>query len=233
MGNRRQSSVCNAPAECNVTNELTPPPFNSRENAAEILQEYFKSIGGREKIFEQTTAALKGRKRGRQSNSATPAEKRSRKNGNASSHPADSTPPATAKQAAEWKPPSGSWDEEVDTVDMCQDEENGTFIVYLTWKNGKKTQHPKEVVYRRCPQKVRSKRAAAESRLWIWAGDADIGLVDAPFLRTPHSNLPRWGFPRCHWQHDPVIDCIPNARWGKKGQIRAQKTYSFVTWSAG
>lgn len=127
---------------------------NLLENAAEILQEYFKSIGGREKIFEQTTAALKGRKRGRQSNSATPAEKRSRKNGNASSHPADSTPPATAKQAAEWKPPSGSWDEEVDTVDMCQDEENGTFIVYLTWKNGKKTQHPKEVVYRRCPQKM-------------------------------------------------------------------------------
>lgn len=120
-----------------------------RENAAEILQEYFKSIGGREKIFEQTSSALKGRKRGRQSNSATPAEKRSRKNG----HPADSTPPATAR-AAEWKPPSGSWDEEVDTVDMCQDEENGTFIVYLTWKNGKKTQHPKEVVYRRCPQKV-------------------------------------------------------------------------------
>ncbi|KAK7716286.1 hypothetical protein SLS64_003438 [Diaporthe eres] len=122
---------------------------NLQENAAEILSEYFKSIGGREKIFEQTSSALKGRKRGRQSNSATPAEKRSRKKG----HPADSTPPATAR-AVEWKPPSGSWDEEVDTVDMCQDEENGTFIVYLTWKNGKKTQHPKEVVYRRCPQKM-------------------------------------------------------------------------------
>ncbi|KAL1846984.1 hypothetical protein Daus18300_014088 [Diaporthe australafricana] len=125
------------------------PEENLQDNAAEILQEYFKGIGGREKIFEQTSSALKGRKRGRQSNSATPGEKRSRKNG----HPADSTPPASAK-AAEWKPPSGSWDEDVDTVDMCQDEENGTFIVYLTWKNGKKTQHPKEVVYRRCPQKM-------------------------------------------------------------------------------
>lgn len=59
-------------------------------------------------------------------------------------------------------------------MDMCQDEENGTFIVYLTWKNGKKTQHPKEVVYRRCPQKVRSTRAAAGSRLWDWGGRADI-----------------------------------------------------------
>lgn len=49
-------------------------------------------------------------------------------------------------------------------MDMCQDEENGTFIVYLTWKNGKKTQHPKEVVYRRCPQKVGPGTVALE--LW-------------------------------------------------------------------
>jgi chromobox protein 1 len=149
MGNRRQPPVGNTPTDPKVTDTLICFLLNSRENAADILKEYFKGIGGREKIFEQTSSALKGRKRGRQSNSATPAEKRSRKNG----HPADSTPPATAR-AVEWKPPSGSWDEEVDTVDMCQDEENGTFIVYLTWKNGKKTQHPKEVVYRRCPQKV-------------------------------------------------------------------------------
>lgn len=151
-----------------MTAPLNLPLLNYRENAAEILQEYFKSIGGREKIFEQTSSALKGRKRGRQSNSATPAEKRSRKNG----HPADSTPPVTAK-AVEWKPPSGSWDEEVDTVDMCQDEENGTFIVYLTWKNGKKTQHPKEVVYRRCPQKV----GPASSRLGQGLGTSKEGLT--------------------------------------------------------
>lgn len=104
-------------------------------------------------MFEETKAALAGRKRGRQSNSATPAEtKKVKKNG----HPLDSTPPASAK-AVEWKPPSGSWEDHVECVDMCQEEDTGNFIVYLTWKNGKKTQHPKEVVYRRCPQKVRSK----------------------------------------------------------------------------
>ncbi|ROW06254.1 hypothetical protein VPNG_08107 [Cytospora leucostoma] len=117
---------------------------------AEALEEYFRSIGGREKIFEETNNALKGRKRSRQSKSTTPAEtKRARRNG----HPQDTSPPASLRER-EWKPPSGSWDEDVETVDMCQDEENGTFIVYLTWKNGKKTQHPKEVVYRRCPQKM-------------------------------------------------------------------------------
>lgn len=180
---------------------LILPLLNYRENAAEILQEYFKSIGGREKIFEQTSSALKGRKRGRQSNSATPAEKRSRKNG----HPADSTPPVTAK-AVEWKPPSGSWDEEVDTVDMCQDEENGTFIVYLTWKNGKKTQHPKEVVYRRCPQKVgpASKRVGSGTR--HFKGRADICLADAPLLRATHSHFARRRFSSRHRQHDTMID---------------------------
>ncbi|KAK7736524.1 hypothetical protein SLS53_006955 [Cytospora paraplurivora] len=126
------------------------PEENLQDNAAEALEEYFRSIGGREKIFEETNNALKGRKRGRQSKSTTPAEtKRVRRNG----HPQDTTPPASLRER-EWKPPSGSWDEDVETVDMCQDEENGTFIVYLTWKNGKKTQHPKEVVYRRCPQKM-------------------------------------------------------------------------------
>lgn len=124
----------------------------SRENASEALQVYFKSIGGRDKIFEQTKEALTKRKR--KGASATPSEttttKRSRKS---NGHPLDATPPASAK-AVEWKPPSGSWEDEVDTADMCQDEESGKFIVYLTWKNGKKTQHPKEVVYRRCPQKV-------------------------------------------------------------------------------
>lgn len=104
-------------------------------------------------MFEDTSKALAGRKRGRQSESATPIEsgKRTKKS---NAHPLDSTPPASAK-LAQWKPPSGSWEDHVESVDMCQDEENGGFIVYLTWKNGKKTQHPKEVVYRRCPQKVR------------------------------------------------------------------------------
>lgn len=124
-------------------------PYLHRENASEALHAYFKKIGGREKIFEETKEALAKRKR--KNASATPSEtKRSRKS---NGHPLESTPPASAK-AVEWKPPSGSWEDEVDTADMCQDEDSGNFIVYLTWKNGKKTQHPKEVVYRRCPQKV-------------------------------------------------------------------------------
>lgn len=128
------------------------PEDNLRESASDVLDEYLESIGGRDKVFEDVDKALKTKKRGRPSSStpnAAPA-KRSRKNG---VHPADSTPPASAK-VAEWKVPSGSWEDAVESIDACQDEEKGDLIIYLTWKNGQKTQHPKEVIYRRCPQKM-------------------------------------------------------------------------------
>lgn len=39
-------------------------------------------------------------------------------------------------------------------LDACEDEESGKLMVYLSWKNGQKTQHPTNVIYQRCPQKV-------------------------------------------------------------------------------
>lgn len=121
-------------------------------NASEALNEYFLSIGGREKLLEDTTNALKGKKRSRPSTSSTPqaSGKRSRRNGD---HPADSEPPLSAK-AAVWKPPPGSWEDHVAHLDACEDEESGKLMVYLTWKNGHKTQHETNVIYQRCPQKV-------------------------------------------------------------------------------
>ena len=38
-----------------------------RENASDVLEEYLKSVGGREKILEDAKAALKTKKRGRPS----------------------------------------------------------------------------------------------------------------------------------------------------------------------
>jgi hypothetical protein len=122
------------------------------DNASEALNEYFQSIGGRDKIFEDSTIALKSKKRGRPSASSTPqaSGKRSRRNGD---HPADSEPPLSAK-AAVWKPPPGSWEDHVAHLDACEDEDSGKLMVYLTWKNGHKTQHETNVIYQRCPQKV-------------------------------------------------------------------------------
>ena len=120
-----------------------------RENATEILSEYLKSVGGREKIFEETEEVKKNKKRGRPSVGGTPANGKRSKRG---SHPGSESPPASAKK--NWKPPAGSWEEHVASIDACHDENTGKLVVYLTWKNGNKTQHGTETIYTRCPQQM-------------------------------------------------------------------------------
>ncbi|KHO01800.1 heterochromatin protein one [Metarhizium album ARSEF 1941] len=130
------------------------PEENLVESAQEILDEYFRRFGGRENIFNETEKAARGRKRGRAASSAgaaaaaTTTAKRSRKNG---THPRDSAPPASAKP---WQPPAGSWEEEIATIDACEDEGKGKLVVYLIWKNGQKTKHETSVIYKKCPQKM-------------------------------------------------------------------------------
>ncbi|KAH8887645.1 hypothetical protein GQ53DRAFT_784238 [Thozetella sp. PMI_491] len=125
------------------------PEDNLKENASSVLDEYFLKIGGREKLFDQTAAALKTKKRGRPSSGTAQATKRAKKNG----HPADEEEPLTAR-VAQWRPPAGSWEEEISQLDACEDEDTGKLMVYLTWKNGAKTQHETSVIYKRCPQKM-------------------------------------------------------------------------------
>ncbi|KAI5919648.1 heterochromatin protein one [Camillea tinctor] len=133
----------------------------NRENAAEVLGEYLASVGGRDKIIEASKTALKTKKRGRPatggggggsatgSTADTPTNgTKRRRNG---SHPASASPPANTRA---WKPPVGSWEDEVDSIEACHDEKTGKLLVYLTWKNGKKTQHETKVIYQRCPQKM-------------------------------------------------------------------------------
>jgi chromobox protein 1 len=128
---------------------------HSRETASKILNEYLESVGGREAILaawkEKKESAKKGKKRSRASTGteATNGTKRGRKNG----HPKDTSPPASASKA-DWKPPTGNWEDLVTGIDACEGNDNNV-VVYLTWKGGHKTQHPLAQVYKRCPQKVR------------------------------------------------------------------------------
>ncbi|KAK4160058.1 hypothetical protein QBC43DRAFT_326091 [Cladorrhinum sp. PSN259] len=131
--------------------DRTWEPEENLENAKEILSEYLRSIGGRAALFEQSTTALKGKKRGRASNAPQTSGKRSRRENG--THPADSDTPASV-EAVQWRPPPGSWENDVADLDACEDEETGKLMVYLTWKNGKKTQHETPVIYQRCPQKM-------------------------------------------------------------------------------
>lgn len=124
-----------------------------RETADEILEEYYKTIGGREAAFAESEKAARGKKRGRQSTGAQGAgTKRSRKS---AAHPKDTSPPATKK----WTPPSGSWEDEIDKIDACEEEGSGKLVVYLNWKNGHKTKHETAIIYKKCPQKVGTRTA--------------------------------------------------------------------------
>ncbi|KAK3181711.1 hypothetical protein K4F52_006927 [Lecanicillium sp. MT-2017a] len=127
------------------------PEDNLLESASEVLDEYFAQIGGRDNIYKQTETAARGKKRGRPASNGTAAAaptKRSRKN---ATHPAETTPPATAKK---WSPPAGSWEDHIENIDASRDEGTGRLMVYLVWKNGQKTKHDTSVIYKKCPQKM-------------------------------------------------------------------------------
>ncbi|KAK9413145.1 hypothetical protein SUNI508_12030 [Seiridium unicorne] len=122
---------------------------NLRENASAVLDAYLASVGGRDKIVGDSKAGTQ-KKRGRPASANTPTNgtKRAKRD----SHPASTTPPASAAKA--WTPPAGSWEDQVASIDACHDENTGKLIVYLSWKNGHKTQHDTKIVYSRCPQKM-------------------------------------------------------------------------------
>ncbi|KAI4598253.1 hypothetical protein KJ359_003137 [Pestalotiopsis sp. 9143b] len=124
---------------------------NLRENASAVLEAYLESVGGRDKIISDSKTGTTKKKRGRPAatnNTPTNGAKRTKRD----AHPASGTPPASITKA--WTPPAGSWEDHVAAIDALNDDNTGKLIVYLTWRNGHKTQHEPKIVYSRCPQKM-------------------------------------------------------------------------------
>ncbi|KAI9821509.1 MAG: hypothetical protein M1826_000631 [Phylliscum demangeonii] len=112
--------------------------------AKKILKAYHDKIGGK------PVRKLAGTKRTREGNSKTPQGSASKVKSRNGKEPA--TRSRTTVQD-KWKPPSGSWEEAVQAIDTI--EQDGKFMqVYLHWENGKKTKHPIDYVYKKCPQKM-------------------------------------------------------------------------------
>ncbi|KAH7115788.1 chromo domain-like protein [Dactylonectria estremocensis] len=125
------------------------PEGNLNVSGDEILNQYFDTIGGRDKIFEESDRAAKTKK-GRQSTNGTFSIRPKRLQRN-EAHVGDETLLATTKP---WNPPSGSWEDEIETISACEEDDNGKLIVYLIWKNGQKTKHEAQIIYKKCPQKM-------------------------------------------------------------------------------
>jgi len=168
--------------------DRTWEPEEHLDNSKDLLEEYLASIGGREALFAETTTALKTKKRGRQSSTPQTSGKRSRRENG--THPADSDRPASV-EAALWRPPPGSWENDIADLDACEDEETGKLMVYLTWKNGKKTQHETPVIYQRCPQKVCfTQRETTMEWARLTCNNSDASVLRAP--RKDYQEGPRY-----------------------------------------
>ena len=70
------------------------------------------------------------------------------------------------KKEQPWSPPTGSWEDHVDTDETVEERINPKTGLqdkygYLVWKhqsedgNQVKTQHPLHLIFKKCPQKVR------------------------------------------------------------------------------
>ncbi|KAL1892013.1 hypothetical protein Cpir12675_004734 [Ceratocystis pirilliformis] len=131
------------------------PEGTLREGAEVILEEYLASYGGIKKIISEASDVAKNKKRNRRSTTAAKVEKppkRARKE-----HPLETPAPAPLREK-QWRPPNGSWEDHIETIDVCDEADADTgksrLVVYLNWKNGRKTKHNTEMVYKRCPQKM-------------------------------------------------------------------------------
>ena len=69
----------------------------------------------------------------------------------------------------EWSPPPGSWENDVQQIETVDENINPKTGAkerwgFVLWKNGSRTQHPLELIYRKCPQKV------SLTPVWLYSG---------------------------------------------------------------
>ncbi|KAG7403609.1 Chromo domain-containing protein 2 [Fusarium oxysporum f. sp. rapae] len=125
------------------------PEDNLKVSGDEILNEYFDAIGGRDKIVEESNKAANTKKRRLTTNDTSSTRPKRLKRNEA--HVGDKTLPAALKK---WSPPSGSWEDEIEKIDTCEEDDNEKLIVCLIWKNGQTTKHEAQTIYKKCPQKM-------------------------------------------------------------------------------
>lgn len=122
---------------------------SSSDGAQEILEAYYTTIGGK------PTLKAKG-KRTRDS-TGTPQTQSSGKGSkrikqvDTNMEDARSTPETDTK--GNWKPPAGSWEDDIHCVDTIEMDKNDLYV-YLQWNNGRKTRHQTREVYKKCPMRV-------------------------------------------------------------------------------
>ncbi|KAI9793300.1 MAG: hypothetical protein M1833_000799 [Piccolia ochrophora] len=120
--------------------DLTWEPIENLEGGAEgALKDYYNGIGGKPK----KPAAVKRKRKSLGTPQATTNRRKSQK------VEARDTPPED--ENSRWKPPAGSWEEDIQAVDTIE-RDGDVLWVYLFWRKGKRTRHPLQKCYVKCPQ---------------------------------------------------------------------------------
>lgn len=120
--------------------DRTWEPEENCEGAKEIVREYFRQLGGRPEPPESKNDKKRSR------SSGGPVSNKKKK-----STPVNDSP-APAEEA-KWKPPAGSWEDEIQAIDTIEKTDKG-LICYVQWGNGKKSQHEVHTVYKKAPQRM-------------------------------------------------------------------------------
>ncbi|KAJ5287454.1 hypothetical protein N7478_003140 [Penicillium angulare] len=140
------------------------PEDGLMDGAKDVVEQYYKKIGGRPDKPSSKAAPKAGRKRkslGETKSTAPPASQNESKKRRKSAPrtPASETPALTEDNSDEdtenWLPKGNNWDREVNCVDtIVRGEDNKTLFALLLWTNGKKTKVSVETCYDKCPKKM-------------------------------------------------------------------------------
>ncbi|KAI5460645.1 hypothetical protein BGZ63DRAFT_329010, partial [Mariannaea sp. PMI_226] len=124
------------------------PEDNLTISGNHMLEQYYSEFGGRAAIIEQSKKAAHLRRQTPLSRTLT-AQPPSCSKGE-KKHLTDEVSSAAPKH---WNPPSGSWEDEMVTINACDVGGDGKLVIYLAWENGAKTKHDAQTIYGKCPQK--------------------------------------------------------------------------------
>lgn len=143
----------------------------SFSGASELLQEYWEKIGGK------PTAVKTAKKRGRQSEGGSATPDTTKKQKTAQKPERKSLPAKRARQSLPdvslvgteapeegWKPPEGSWENHIQSVETVEKDDDDNLWAYVIWNHrtpeGKflRSRHPADKgersCYEKCPKKV-------------------------------------------------------------------------------
>ncbi|KAL4932805.1 chromo domain-containing protein [Aspergillus undulatus] len=138
--------------------DQTTEPEENLDNAQDVLQEYFKILGGRpEKPQKKRKSMGRPKAAAREKEKEKPEPKRRRRSRAADTEDTDAgeekAPAHKETPTPDWAPKSKNWEKEVKAVDTILREDGG-LVAYLHWNNDKKSKVSIETCYEKCPRKM-------------------------------------------------------------------------------